>query len=57
MDAEAGGTRDVRELVADVAGANDVELRGRFNRLDVHRHLSPANEARLLGEIIGEIGT
>src|SRR5262245_51936977 len=44
VDAKAGGTRDLRELMADVAGANDIELRGRFNGLDVDGHLSPANE-------------
>src|SRR5436190_14925030 len=55
MDAEAGGARDARELMADVTGAHDVELRGRFYGLDVHRHLSPANKTGLLGEIIGEI--
>jgi hypothetical protein len=55
MDAEARRTCDSRQLVTDVPGAHDVKLRGRFNGLDIHRHLSPANETRLLREIIGEI--
>jgi hypothetical protein len=41
VDAEASGPGDFRELMTDMAGAHDVQLRGRFNGLDIHRHLVP----------------
>jgi len=36
---------ELREMSADVAGADDVQLRRRFDGLDVNVHLSAANKS------------
>ena len=43
------------EMPADVAGADDVEPRRGRERIDVDVHLSTADEAVLLGEIVVEL--
>ena len=43
------------EVPADVAGADDVELRGRRERIDVDVHLSAADEAVLLREVVVQL--
>ena len=55
VDAEADLFRDSREVKADVAGADDVELGRWFNRLDVDVHLAAADQAGLLREVVGEL--
>ena len=44
-----------RDVPADVAGADDVEMRGRRERVDVDVHLAAADEAVLLGEVVVEV--
>ena len=46
VHAEADFVGDPREVEADVAGADDVELGRRLDRLDVDVHLSAADRAR-----------
>ncbi len=55
VELEADRAGKLRELVADVSGADDVEMRGGLQRLDVDLHVAAADEAGLLREIIGEI--
>ena len=55
MDAEAGVRRDLAELTADVAGADDVEVGRWRQRLDVHVHLSATDQAVLLREVVVEL--
>ena len=44
-----------REVEADVAGADDVELGRRLDRLDVDVHLAAADQSGLLGEVVGQL--
>ena len=55
VDAEADFLREPREVEADVAGADDVELGRRLDRLDVDVHLPAADEAGLLREVVGQL--
>ena len=55
VDAEADFVRQPREVEADVAGADDVQLGRRLDRLDVDVHLSAADEAGLLREVVGQL--
>ncbi len=55
VQAEADGWRNLTELKADVARAEDVELRRRLDRLDEDVHLSSADQAGLLGEVVVEL--
>ena len=48
VQAEADGWRDLTELIADVARADDVQPWRRLDRLDEDVHLSSADQARLL---------
>src|SRR5207237_2863985 len=47
--------REPREVEADVPRADDVQLRRRLDRLDVHVHLPAADEPRFLREVVGEL--
>ena len=55
MDPEADFVGEPRQVEADVPGADDVQLGRRLDRLDVDVHLSAADEAGLLGEIVGQL--
>ena len=55
VDAEADLVRDAREVKADVAGADDVELGRRLDRLDVDVHLAAADQPGLLREVVVEL--
>ena len=55
VDAEADLVRQAREVEADVAGADDVELGRRLDRLDVDVHLSAADEPGLLREVVRQL--
>ena len=55
VDAEAHLVRQPREMEADMAGADDVQLGRRLDRLDIDVHLSAADEPGLLGEIVREL--
>ena len=55
VDAEADILRDPCEVEADVAGADDVELWRRLDRLDVHIHLAAADQPRLLREVVRQL--
>ena len=55
VDAEADFVREPREVEADVAGADDVQLGRRLDRLDVDVHLPAADEAGLLREVVGQL--
>ncbi len=52
---EADLVRHLRDEVADVSGAEDVDLWRRFDRLDEHFHLAAADEPGLLGEVVVEL--
>ena len=43
------------QVIADVAGADDVEPRRRFERLDIDLHLAAAHQSVLLGEVVVEV--
>ena len=45
----------LRQVPADVAGADDVELRRRRERIDVDVHLPSADQAVLLREVVVEL--
>ena len=55
VHAEADLVRQPREMEADVAGADDVQLGRRLDRLDVDVHLPAADEPGLLREIVGQL--
>ena len=55
VDAEANFVREIRERKSHMSRADHVQLGRWFNRLDVHAHLAPADEARLLREIVVEL--
>ena len=55
VHAEADFVREPREVKADVAGADDVQLGRRLDRLDVDVHLSAADEPGLLREVVGQL--
>src|SRR5262249_41113649 len=55
VDAEADLVREAREMEADVAGADDVQLGRRLDRLDVDVHLSAADQPGLLREVVVEL--
>ena len=55
VHAEADLVRQPREVEADVAGADDVELGRRLDRLDVDVHLPAADQPGLLREVVVEL--
>ena len=55
VHAEADLVRELREVEADVAGADDVELGRRLDRLDVDVHLSAADQPGFLREVVVEL--
>ena len=55
MHAEAGVVRHLAEVIADVAGAEDVDRRRGFDRLDEHFHLAAAHQAGFFREVVVEI--
>ncbi len=52
VDAKAAVDRRVRQVPADVSGANDVEARRGREGIDVDVHLTSADETVLLREIV-----
>ena len=55
VDAEADLVREPRQMEADVAGADDVQLGRRLDRLDVDVHLAAADQPGLLREVVVEL--
>ena len=55
VHAEAGLVRHLREVETDVAGAENVDRRRCFDRLDEHFHLAAADESCLLCEVVVEV--
>ena len=55
VDAEADLVGEPREVKPDMAGADDVELGRRLDRLDVDVHLPAADEPGLLREVVGQL--
>ena len=55
MDTEPDFVREPRQVQADVARADHIQLGRRLDRLNVDVHLSTADEARLLREVVGEL--
>ena len=55
VNAEADFVRDAREMKADVAGADDVELGRGFDGLDVDVHLAAANQTGFLREVVVQL--
>ena len=53
--AESDRVRETRQVIADVAGADDVQPRRRFERLDVDLHLPAAHEPVFLREVVVEV--
>ena len=53
--AEADRVRETRQVIADVPGADDVQPRRRFERLDVDLHLAAADQPVFLREIVVEV--
>ena len=52
VHAKADSCGEAREMKADMAGADDVQLRRRLDRLDVDVHLAAADEPGLLREVV-----
>ena len=52
---EADLVREPRQVEADVAGAEDVELGRRLDRLDVDVHLPAADQPGLLREVVVQL--
>ena len=55
VHAEADFMGEPGEVQAHMARADDVELRRRFDRLDVHVHRPAADETGFLGEVVGQL--
>ncbi len=55
VHAEVDLVGDAGEVPADVAGADDVQARGRLERVDVDVHLPAADEAVLLREVVVQL--
>ena len=55
VHAEAGFVRHLAEVVADVAGAEDVDGGRGLDRLDEHFHLAAADQPGLFREVVVEI--
>ena len=47
--------RQLRQVVTDMSGADDVQLGRRLDRLDVDLHLTAADEPGLLREVVVEL--
>ena len=52
---EARVVGELHDVPGHVAGADDVEMGGRRQRIDVHVHLSSADEAVLLREVVVQV--
>ena len=55
VDAEARLVRHLRDEVADVTGAEDVDVRRRLDRLDEDFHLAAADQPGLLREVVVQL--
>ena len=55
VDPEADFVRQLRDEVADVPGAEDVDVRRRLHRLDEDFHLPSADEPGLLREVVVQL--
>jgi hypothetical protein len=55
MNAEAGRLGQVADVAPDVAGADDVEVGGGRERIDVDVHLPAADQPVFLGEVVVEV--
>ena len=53
--AKTDRVRETAEVVTDMACADHIQARRRFERLDVDLHLSAAHQAILLGEVVVQV--
>ena len=55
VDSEADLVGEPREVISHVPGADDIQLGRGLDRLDVDVHLSAADEAGFLREVVGQL--
>ena len=53
--AESDRVRETRQVIADMAGADDIQARRRFERFNVDLHLPAADQSVFLREVIVEV--